>query len=83
MLTAPRSTRAAADGGLADYGFAYLKSLGEDGDDAESSYPCKGRSERCRAENGVASHIEVTGFADAAQSEAALKNAVGTVGPVY
>jgi len=70
------------NGGLMDYGFAYLKSLGDDGDDTEGSYPYQGRNGRCSAANGTPSHIKVTGYTDVAPTEEALRNAVGTVGPV-
>jgi len=70
------------NGGLMDYGFAYLKGLGADGDDTEGSYPYTAKNGRCHAEAGVQSHVRVTGYTDVARSEAALQNAIGTVGPV-
>merc|ERR1712045_773556 len=70
------------NGGLMDYGFTYLKGLGASGDDTESSYPYTAKNGRCHADTGVASNIRVTGYTDVARSEAALRNAVGTVGPV-
>jgi len=71
------------NGGLMDYGFEYLKKLGAKGDSLESSYKYKAKDGRCKAAQGTPSNIQVTGYTDVQSgNENALKNAVGTVGPV-
>lgn len=70
------------NGGLMDMAFTYLKRLGSKGDDTESSYSYTGRDGRCKAQSGTPSNIKVTGFVDVERSEDALRNAVGTVGPI-
>jgi len=68
------------EGGLMDNAFKYIKE--NKGIDTEASYPYKGRNEQCQfsASNVGAND---TGFVDVkSKSEDALKQAVGSVGPV-
>jgi cathepsin L len=68
------------NGGLMDQAFTYIKKNG--GIDTEESYPYKGVDGTCSFKSNSVG-AKVTGFVDVkAGDEQALKEAVGTVGPV-
>jgi len=68
------------DGGLMDYAFLYIKH--NKGIDTEASYPYKGKDDPCTFKRSTVGAND-TGFVDIKSgSEAALKQAVATVGPI-
>jgi cathepsin L len=68
------------NGGLMDYAFTYIKE--NNGIDTEKSYPYQARDEKCRFKAADVGATD-TGFVDVkAKDEAALQQAVATVGPI-
>jgi len=67
-------------GGLMDNAFKYIKSNG--GIDTETSYPYKGRQEKCKYKKADVGATD-TGYVDVKEGdEDALKTAVATIGPI-
>nr|XP_023025725.1 cathepsin L-like proteinase [Leptinotarsa decemlineata] len=68
----------ACQGGSMEYAFNYVANYGLE---TEASYPYRGVRGSCRADSSR-SAIRVRGYASVGRNEQALKNAVGTVGPI-
>jgi len=84
--TVPGSTQSCCDGcqgGLMDYGFAYMIAHQEGLDDLEEAYPYTAKNGVCSYKKSNAGSTPVTGYNDIKQGdEDSLKDACATVGPV-
>nr|ACP18830.1 cysteine proteinase 1 [Chrysomela tremula] len=66
------------NGGLMNGAFDYIKANGLESD---AKYPYTGTDDSCKADKS-SSLVKLTGYKKVASSEASLKEAVGTVGPI-
>uniref|UniRef100_A0A6P7FCG3 Cathepsin L-like proteinase n=1 Tax=Diabrotica virgifera virgifera TaxID=50390 RepID=A0A6P7FCG3_DIAVI len=66
------------EGGLMTNAFEYIE---DNGIESESSYPYTGRQGTCRR-SASKSELKIKGYKEPADNEEALRQAVGTVGPI-